>query len=443
MTRRTYLRLFAAVAALLATAALTGALTATAAPLAVPSPLNSGPDPSLLYHRGDYYLATTQGDRISVWKSITLDGLPKAPETVVWRDSVQNRNKQVWAPALHRFQRPEGARWYIYYTASDGNDAQHRMYVIESAGDNPLGPYHFKARLADFGEYAIDGEPFVHNGRMYFAWSGPGRGMSGPAQIYLSAMSDPWTTIGNRVALPASGGCVEVREGAAFVSRNGRTFMVYSTCDTGKPDYQLWMKSLLDGADPMNAANWAQHSGPVFTRDDAAGVFGPGHNSFFRSPDGTEDWIAYHAKTASGYTYDGRTTRAQRIGWNPDGTPALGRPLPLGAAQALPSGDQGPVFHQIRNSDATWTGFAPVAGVGTSEPAAGSDVAIAGMPDGSAQVLIIGNDRGVYHQTRKADGTWTGFTPLAGQGTPQSAKGGRVAVAATPAGAAHLLIVGQ
>jgi GH43 family beta-xylosidase len=323
----------------LALATFTSGPAAAAASPGVPNPLNGGADPSLVFHSGVYYLATTLGDHIGVWRARSLSELPAAGENVVWRDGDPSRNQQVWAPAMYRFVRPEGPRWYIYYTASNGVDANHRMYVIESDGDNPLGPYHFKARLADFGEYAIDGEPFVHNGRMFFAWSGPGRGMGGPAQIYLMAMSDPWTTVGARVALPASGGCSEVREGVTFLYRNGRTFLVYSTCDTGKPDYQLWMKSLPNGADPMVPGNWTQHPGPVFSRNDAAGVFGPGHNSFFRSPDGTEDWIAYHGKTSSAYTYAGRTTRAQRISWNADGTPNLGRPLALGTFQLLPSGD--------------------------------------------------------------------------------------------------------
>jgi GH43 family beta-xylosidase len=309
--------------------------TAAPAPITLRNPINPGPDPSLVLHNGSYYLAVTLGDRLSIWRSASLAGLASAPERVVYRDPDNSRNKQVWAPAMYRFN----SRWYIYYTASDGVDNNHRMYVVESAGDDPLGPYTFKGRLADFNEYSIDGEPFVHNGQMYFMWSAPGRGMGGPAQLYMSRMSDPWTTTGERVALPADGGCHEVREGANFLRRNGRLFLIYSTCDTGKPDYQLWMKSIADGADPMNPANWRQHPGPVFARNNAEGVYGPGHNGFFRSPDGTEDWIIYHGKTSSAYTYEGRTTRAQRFTWNADGTPNFGVPRGLSIQHTLPSGD--------------------------------------------------------------------------------------------------------
>jgi GH43 family beta-xylosidase len=68
-------------------------------------------------------------------------------------------------------------------------------------------------------------------------------------------------------------------------------------------------------------------------------VYGPGHNSFFRSPDGKEDWIAYHAKTGTARTFADRTARAQRFTWNPDGTPNFGKPLPLDAEIKEPSGE--------------------------------------------------------------------------------------------------------
>ncbi|HET6298262.1 MAG TPA: glycoside hydrolase family 43 protein [Kribbella sp.] len=311
------------------------------------NPVNGGADPSLFFHNGRYYVATTTGDHIGIWSSPSLANLLVAPEHVVWRDSDPSRNTQMWAPAF----RHVGNRWYIYYTASDGVDANHRMYVLESAGDDPLGPYTFKAKIADFGEYAIDGEPITHNGQQYFVWTGAGRGQGGPAQLYIVRMSNAWTATGARVAITASGGCTEVREGPTPLYRNGRTFLTYSTCDTGKPDYQLWMKSIANGADPMVAANWVQHAGPIFSRNDSTGVWGPGHHSFFQSPDGTEDWIAYHGKNTSTYTYAFRTTRVQKISWNPDGTPNLGSPLAAGATQTLPSGDAGATTSVINDTD--------------------------------------------------------------------------------------------
>ena len=89
------------------------------------NPLNGSADPTLTYANGFYYLATTLGDRIGIWKSASLAGLASAPENTVWRDGDGSRNKQMWAPALYRF----GQRWYVYYTASDGVDGNHPIRV--------------------------------------------------------------------------------------------------------------------------------------------------------------------------------------------------------------------------------------------------------------------------------------------------------------------------
>jgi GH43 family beta-xylosidase len=114
-------------------------------------------------------------------------------------------------------------------------------------------------------------------------------------------------------------------------------FLVYSACDTGKPDYKLGMLMARASDNLLDPASWEQYPTPVLERNDAAGVFGPGHNGFFRSPDGTEDWIVYHAKTTAAYTYQGRSTRAQKFTWRADGTPDFGAPLPLSAVLNEPS----------------------------------------------------------------------------------------------------------
>ena len=94
-----------------------------------------------------------------------------------------------------------------------------------------------------------------------------------------------------------------------------------------------------ENSDVLDPKSWKQYPTPVFERNDANGVFGPGHNGFFQSPDGTEDWIVYHAKTSSDFTNKGRSTRAQKFTWNADGTPNFGTPLPLDTILDEPSGE--------------------------------------------------------------------------------------------------------
>ena len=99
-------------------------------------------------------------------------------------------------------------RWYLYYTAMaiPGADATHRIYVLESSGQNPLGPYVYKGRLADAANdrYAIDPTVFQKpDGSLYFVWcADPGH------VLYIARMANPWTLQGNGVYLPTSGfGC--------------------------------------------------------------------------------------------------------------------------------------------------------------------------------------------------------------------------------------------
>ncbi len=304
MSPRTTRRRAALLTALLAVlwGLISGPPAATAAPHTAAAgtfrnPLNTGPDPFVATWSGNYYLTTTQGDSIRMWRSTSLGSLLDADPITVWTDTDASRNQHIWAPEFYRF----GNRWYLYYTADDGTDDHHRLYVLESDRDDPAGPYHFTSRLTPpnhSADFAIDPGILEHNGRLYLAYSGINQYQHNGLNI--APMSNPYTVSGNAVAINAAGGCPEVREGPEFLYRNGRTWMTYSTCDTGKPDYQVWMMSLPSTADPLVPGNWTRRSGAVFSRADDHGVYGPGHHAFFRSPDGKEDWIVYHAKTHFG-----------------------------------------------------------------------------------------------------------------------------------------------
>lgn len=94
-----------------------------------------------------------------------------------------------------------------------------------------------------------------------------------------------------------------------------------------------------NGGDPLSSSSWVKSPNPVFQRSDANGVYGPGHNGFFKSPDGTEDWMVYHANSSAGGGCDmNRTTRALKLTRNADGTPNFGTPVALGVSLPAPSG---------------------------------------------------------------------------------------------------------
>lgn len=301
-----------------------------------------GADPWLVYHDNWYYLATTTGVDVRVRRAQRLSELKDAPDRVVWKDETPSRSRHIWAPEFHRLDDGDGPRWFLYYTASDNVDANHRLYVAEGTGDDPFGPYTFKAKLLTDPKdehYAIDGTVLeMPGGGRYFLWCG--RPSPAGQGLYIAKMANSWTLEGPRTYLPADGfGCDRIREGPVPLIRNGKVFLIYSACPADTPDYKLGMLVADADSDPLDAASWSQHPAPVFERNDAAGVYGPGHNFFFKSPDGKEDWIIYHAKSGTARTYADRTTRAQRFTWNADGTPDFGRPLPLDAEIPPPSGE--------------------------------------------------------------------------------------------------------
>jgi GH43 family beta-xylosidase len=156
-------------------------------------------------------------------------------------------------------------------------------------------------------------------------------------------MSNPWTPSGPKVKLSTPNKSWEtqggaVNEGPEPLYHDGKTFIVYSASFCATPEYKLGLLTLTD-SDPLNPAHWTK-SGPVFVRDDAHHVYGPGHNGFFKSPDGKEDWIVYHANNASHAGCDmNRSTRAQKFTWNSDGTPNFSVPVALGVSLQSPSGE--------------------------------------------------------------------------------------------------------
>jgi hypothetical protein len=131
-----------------------------------------------------------------------------------------------------------------------------------------------------------------------------------------------------------------VNEGPEVLQRDGKTFIIYSASACWGPDYKLGMLTY-GGGDPLSESAWVKHPDPVFARSDANGVYAPGHNGFFTSPDGSESWIVYHANASPGDGCTGeRTTRVQPFTWNDDGTPNFGEPLALDTPIAPPSGER-------------------------------------------------------------------------------------------------------
>ncbi|MFC4100203.1 family 43 glycosylhydrolase [Paenibacillus xanthanilyticus] len=301
------------------------------------------PDPSVVYKDGYYYMTFTHnGADVMVMKSRTIDFKDAERKTVWYPDVGTNYSAELWAPEIQFIQ----GKWYIYFAADDGRNENHRMFALEAETDDPMGSYSFKGQITDdTDKWAIDGLAAEIDGKLYFVWSGWEGDVNVQQNTYIAPMSDPLTISGPRVLLSEpdldwekAGGPPYINEGQSILHHDGNVHIVYSGAGSWTPHYALGMLSLTKGADPLDPASWTKREQPILSMDEEAGVFGPGHNSFTTSPDGAEQWIVYHATSGPGDGWSNRKARAQKLVWDEAGNLALGKPLGLDEAIAVPSG---------------------------------------------------------------------------------------------------------
>lgn len=355
--------------------------------------LNAGADPWVVQHEGYYYYTHTVGNAIRVWKSRSLTDLAAAESATVWEPPASGPNSaEIWAPELHRID----GKWYIYYAADDGANENHRMFVLESVADDSLGEYMDRGKIADPSDrWAIDGTVLrKKDGSMYFVWSGWEGDQNASQRLYIAPMSNPYTISGDRVEISRpereweTVGTPTVNEGPEVLFSDKKINIVYSASGSWTDDYALGLLSADPDADPLDPASWTKRPEPVFAKTDR--VFGPGHASFAKSPDGREDWIVYHAAVASGAGWN-RSVRAQPFRWNEDGTPDFGEPVPPGALLPLPSGE--PKRVRLEAEDAKLDGMT----ASEREEASGGRIVSGWTGDGSGAEWEIEADRdGLY-----------------------------------------------
>ncbi len=309
-----------------------------------------GPDPWVVYSNGFFYYMCTTATDLTIWKSPTLEGLKNAPGKIVWKPEgdVQGLT-DLWAPELHRI----AGRWYIYFAADrQHQNAQHRIYVVENPSSDPLsGTWTMKGQVSDSTQdWAIDATVFQHNEKLYMVWSGWPAGHDGVQNLYIARMKNPWTISSDRVLISHpelswetfdDGKHVAVNEGPEVLEHAGKLFLVYSASGCWTDHYVLGMLTATADTDLLNPSSWRKTPQPVLSGSVSAHAVSTGHNGFFQSPDGRQDWIIYHASAASGLGCGAqRSSRAQRFTWKPDGTPNFGVPIPVDQPVLEPTGER-------------------------------------------------------------------------------------------------------
>ena len=308
--------------------------------------LSTGPDPWVYQKDGFYYYMQTTGNNLVLRKTAKMSELGSGVSTTIWTPAATGpTSHDVWAPEIHFLD----GKWYVYFTAGPGNCCGgQRMWVLENASADPTqGTWTEKGQIAVPGQdlWAIDGTILEQNGKRYLVWSGQDAG-SNQQNLYIALMSNPWTLTGPRTQLSHPqyawelNGTPKVNEGPEVLQHAGKTYLIYSASHCSTDDYALGMLTASATADPMDAASWTKSASPVFSKNAANNAYGPGHNGFFVSKDGTQNWIIYHANLQPNQGCgNARNPRMQSFTWNADGSPNFGTPVATGVAQPRPSGE--------------------------------------------------------------------------------------------------------
>ncbi|MFB3170855.1 family 43 glycosylhydrolase [Neobacillus sp. 179-C4.2 HS] len=299
-------------------------------------------DPWIYKHTDGYYYFTAsvpEYDRIEVRRSKTIKGIAEAEPVVAWRKHETGPlSALIWAPEIHYIN----GSWYIYYAAAPSKEIvdglfQHRMFVIENKSANPLeGSWEEKGQIkTDWESFALDATSFEHKGQQYLVWAQKDPNIRGNSNLYIAPLENPWTIQGPQVMITKPEYNWEtigfwVNEGPAVLKKNGKIYISFSGSATDE-NYAMGILTADENSDVMDPASWSKSTEPVFKTCYETGQYGPGHNSFTVSEDGSKDVLVYHVRNYTEIVGDplydpNRHTCAKEFTWNPDGTPNFGFP---------------------------------------------------------------------------------------------------------------------
>jgi GH43 family beta-xylosidase len=322
------------------------------------SPLVLGPqaDPMMVTYQGKYFLYVNDSlgyDRLR--SSTSMAGLINSESKIVGAPpSGYGIDATVSCYYIFHYN----SHWYQYCQDSHGS------FALQSASDDPLSGYSLYTNSA--GQYwlpmpsnsvwGIAEWPIMVNGQLYMLftqtkYSSNGQTVDELNEIYAAKASDPITVSGpwGLISQPSQSWECQgywnrcVNEGGSVLIHGNNVFLLFSASEYDSPSYCVGMLSASITSDLSQPGSWTKHSGCVFSRNDAAGVYGPGSFLTFKSLDGTQDWGVYHVKTENFNDTSGQDRRleAKQITWDANGNPIFGQPYALQTYNSLPSGDPG------------------------------------------------------------------------------------------------------
>lgn len=293
-------------------------------------------DPWIVRHEDGCYtfIGTSPGfDNIELRSACRLNDLKIADPKVIWTKKDKGpMSINIWAPELHKVD----GEWYIYFAAGDIDEPWSiRMYALKNTAANPMeGNWTEAGRIqTPVDSFSLDATTFTHRGKRYLVWAQQDAERSYNSALWIAEMDSPTSirfetvTLLSEPTLDWEIAGYKVNEGAAVIVRHGRVFITYSASAT---DHRYVMGLLWsdEDADLLAPASWHKKAQPVFTTNEAAGRFGPGHNSFVKAEDGVTDLMIYHSRDykmlrGTPLTDPNRHARARILYWDAEGFPVF------------------------------------------------------------------------------------------------------------------------
>ncbi|WP_409173592.1 glycoside hydrolase family 43 protein [Enterococcus mundtii] len=297
---------------------------------------NDGADPWILQTESYFYYTKTTGNNLTLWRAENLSLVATGEKKIIWE--IPEEFESIWAPELHYLD----DRWVMYFAANHPSET-HRMYALVNHQKDPyMGEWQLEEIKGMDDKFAIDGTVLEINDKRYFLWSG-WEGYENIAQnLYLAEMVSPTKVVGEKRLISKPEYEWEMRqtplinEAPQVITKDKTVNLVYSASGSWDNDYALGLMTLDVADDPLEKANWQKEPEPIFQQTNT--VYGPGHNGFAKSKDGSEDWLIYHAARwdHSGWN---RSIRLQKFGWDQEDKVLLEAPLDEWHVQALPKAE--------------------------------------------------------------------------------------------------------
>ena len=248
-------------------------------------------DPQILLHDNTYYCyATSHPHGFRVWTSQDLVHW-SAPQLCMEADESHWGFECFWAPEVVY----HNGVFLMHYTARRKTDCSLRIGVAQSS--SPLGPFIdvHGAPMFDEGYAAIDGSVLSFNGMHYLYYSrdcSENRIDGIPtSQIYCVQLDESLTrTVGTHHLLTTPEHPWERRsldinhlwnEGPCVIAWEDRLIMNYSANCYASNAYSI---CIAEADAPLGPFRKCTEANPVLCARE--GLFGAGHNAFFRSKDG-------------------------------------------------------------------------------------------------------------------------------------------------------------